>query len=280
MSDAGDGETITPLRSLPGGAGEAFVELVEVGGRRYVLKRSSPARAAGERQFQLVLAAAGLPSLALARHPSLGAGDLLLEFVEGSPTLGGSPAPELCARWGAAVAAMHAIRTDGFLRLGSAGEIAPGSWSAFVERLIERALAAGAAAELPASLLETSARNLGELRGFAPTTFALVHGDLHVNNVLLRGDETVLFDKASRVWSCPPVFDLALVYSEGFPGARYGVSRPGDDARLDAFLAAYGDLPDGEWLDHFGLAHSLIRYPHPFVPELREIIDAALERLG
>jgi hypothetical protein len=76
------------------------------------------------------------------------------------------------------------------------------------------------------------------------------------------------------------VFDVALIYSEGFPGARYGAARPGDDARLAAFSAAYGDLPDDEtpWLDHFALAHGLLRYPHPFVPELRQIIEAALDR--
>ena len=83
-----------------------------------MLKRSSPARAAGERQFQQTLAAAGLPSLALATHPSLGPGDLLLEFVEGSRTLGGgSPPARSWGLWGAAVAGMHKVRFAGFMRV-------------------------------------------------------------------------------------------------------------------------------------------------------------------
>jgi Ser/Thr protein kinase RdoA (MazF antagonist) len=105
--------------------------------------------------------------------------------------------------------------------------------------------------------------------------------DLHLNNALNRGDDIVLFDKAARIWSCPAVFDLALIAAEGFP-VRYGVDRPGDPARMAAFTAAYGDLPPGEaeFLDHFALIHTLIRYPSPFVPEQREILATALERLA
>jgi|HubBroStandDraft_1064217.scaffolds.fasta_scaffold36917_2 hypothetical protein len=278
MTSIDTNQPLVSLQPLRGGAGEASVELVELGGQQFVLKRSTPARTAGERRFHMALAEAGLPHLALATHPSLGPGDLLLEYVDG-PTLGASArTPEPCGRWGAAVAGMHGIRTDGLLRVDSAGEIVPGAWPQFVERLIERGLTKARASDLPAALLDVAAARLGELRGFTPATFVLVHGDLHANNVLLRGDEAVLFDRASRYWSCPAVLDVALIHSESFP-IRYGVQRPNGEARLAAFLAAYGDLPDAEWLDHFALAHSLMRYPSPFVPELRQIIDAVVERL-
>ena len=50
--------------------------------------------------------------------------------------------------------------------------------------------------------------------------------------------------------------------------------------RLKAFLAAYGDnIHDADWLDHFALANGMIRYPNPFVPEQRQIIEGALARL-
>ena len=112
-----------------------------------------------------------------------------------------------------------------------------------------------------------------------PSGFSLSHGDLHANNVLLRGREAVLFDKAAQIWACPPVFDLALIYSV-FRASRYGVSQPEGESRLKAFLAAYGDnIQDADWLDHFALANGMIRYPNPFVPEQRQIIEGALARL-
>jgi Ser/Thr protein kinase RdoA (MazF antagonist) len=284
LSDTAPSVGIKRLRALSGGGGGALVELVEIDGQPFVLKRSSPARAAGERRFQRALAAAGLPSLAVADHPALQADELLLEYVEGSPTIGGSPLPVVCARWGAAVAGMHGVGGAESERLDSEGEVVRASWPEFVDRLMDRALGAQRDHEtdLPPTLLTKAETCLSALRDFAPRRFVLTHGDLHVNNALLRGAEVVLFDKASGVWSCPAVFDLALVFSEGFPGARYGVGRPGDDERMAAFMAAYGELAESEapWLDHFALAHDLMRYPSPFVPDLRQVIEAVLERIS
>ncbi|HTX49887.1 MAG TPA: phosphotransferase [Caulobacteraceae bacterium] len=270
---------IRRLRTLAGGGENAVVELVEIDGQPFILKRAPPVRVAGERLFQRTMAEAGLPALGTPDHPSLAANELLLEYVDGSPTIGGSPTPDALARWGAAVAGMHGIELAGFQRFDTDAP-APANWLDYVDWLIERALSTPRDTEgvLPKSLLTEAARKLGALRDFRPLRYVLLHGDLHANNVLLRGDETVLFDRASRIWSGPAVYDLALVVSEGFPGARYGVDRPGDDARLEAFMAAYGELPADEapFLDHFALAHALVRYPTPFVPELREIIDAAM----
>jgi Ser/Thr protein kinase RdoA (MazF antagonist) len=274
---------IRRLRPLAGGGESAVVELVEIDGRPFVLKRAPPERVAGERLFQRTMAGAGLPALATPDHPSLAANELLLEYVEGSPTIGGSPSPELVARWGAAVAGMHGIQVAGFQRFEVDAPI-DANWLEYVDWLIDRALSTPRDAErtLPKSLLAEAAWRLAALRDFRPTRHALLHGDLHANNALLRGEDTVLFDRASRIWSGPVVFDLALVVSEGFPAARYGVDRPGDQARHEAFMGAYGDLPADEaaFLDHFALAHALIRYPTPFVPELRQIIDAALARIA
>jgi hypothetical protein len=104
MTAPDPGQAIHRLRPLTGGGGGASVEQVEIGGRQFVLKRSATARAAGERRFQQTLAAAGLASLSMFDHPSLQPGELLLEFVEGSLTIGGSTSPDRFARWGAAIA--------------------------------------------------------------------------------------------------------------------------------------------------------------------------------
>ena len=238
---------IRRLRRLAGGGENAIVELVEIDGQPFVLKRAPPARVAGERLFQRTMAAAGLPALATPHHPSLAPDELLLEYVEGSPTLGGLRGPGLATRWGAAVAGLHRIEVAGFQRFETDAPV-EASWPEFVDWLIERALSTPRDTEqtLPRSLLTEVARRLGPLRDFTATRYVLLHGDLHANNALLRGDDTVLFDRASRIWSGPAVFDLALVMSEGFPGARYGVDRPGDEVRLAGFMSAYGELPADE----------------------------------
>jgi len=274
---------IRRLRLLVGGGENAVVELVEIEGLPFVLKRAPPTRVAGERLFQRTMAEAGLPALATPDHPSLAPDELLLEYVEGSPTIGGAPMPEGAARWGAAVAGLHGIAIDRFQRFEDNAPV-NANWREFVDWLVERALSTPRDTEhdLPKPLLVEAARRLAALRDFRPKRCVLLHGDLHANNALLRGAETILFDRASRIWSGPAVFDLALVFSEGFPGARYEVDRPGDDACLAAFMAAYGELPEDEapFLDHFALAHALLRYPSPFVPDLRQIIEAALTRIA
>jgi Ser/Thr protein kinase RdoA (MazF antagonist) len=279
-----NGGEIIRIRTLAGGGGDATVELVEVGGRQLVLKRSTRRKALAEARFQTALAEADLPSLEIVAHPDLGDDELLLEYLEGSPTIGGSPSPERSALWGAAVRAMHQVKAAEFQALDDEGRIVAAEWSDFLRGVIARGLRTQQQAQadgLPAAMVSEIERRLRDLFDFRPADFALAHGDLHVNNALLRGEDVILYDASAGVWVAPPVFDLALIHSEGFPGARYGVDRPGDAARMAAFRGAYGELPADQmaWLDHFVLAHSIMRYPHPFVPELRQVIEAALERV-
>lgn len=275
---------IRNLRALAGGAGEATVDLVEVDGVQYVLKRQTERHAALERLFQQTLDDADLPSLRIVDHPSLQPDQILLEYVEGSTTVGGSPSAKVCERWGAAVARLHAIRTDGFMALDARARPSLADWPDFLRRAIQSGVAAQRLRKdgLPARLLDRVARKLNALTGFRPEAFAVSHGDLHMNNALCRADEIVLFDKATSAWSAPPIFDIALIYAEAFPGARYVKSpgRAGDVESLAAFMAGYGGLPAAQeaWIDHFVLLHAVTRYPNPFVPDLLSVVESALQR--
>ncbi len=272
------------VRALAGGGGSASVELVRADGQEWVLKRHRARDVQAERLFHRVLEEHDLPALRVADCEGLGPDQLLLEYVPGSPTIGGAPPEELCQRWGAAVARLHGIRFAEFLNFDEAGSIVPAVWRDFVVVQVRQTLERqrSIATDLPAGLLDQAERQLARLLQFNPSTFVLTHGDLHLNNALLRDDGIVLFDKAAGVWVAPAVFDLCLVYSEAFPGACYGAPRSGDDRRLSAFLNGYGELPqqEVEWLNHFVLLRALRRYPSPFVPELRSIIEVAMERLG
>ncbi|MDP3853042.1 phosphotransferase enzyme family protein [Phenylobacterium sp.] len=271
------------LGPLSGGGGGATVELVRAAGRLWVLKQHRPREAAAERRFHQILRQNGIPSLHLEDWPGLGSDQLLLEYVQGSPTIGGSPSPALCRRWGAAVSALHWIRSDSFKVLDEQGDAVPAIWREFIAARIREAIDRhhSIGTDLPQSLLDKAEHRLASLLSLDPDSFVLTHGDLHLNNALVRGGEIVLFDKPADVWVAPVVFDLCLVFSEAFPGARYGADRPGDGDRLSAFLDGYGEFPSEQsrWLEHFVLLRSLSRYPSPFVPELRSIIEIALDRL-
>lgn len=270
--NAADLETVRPLA---GGAGEASVDLVRADGRLWVLKRHRPEAVEAERRFQRLLADHGLPSLATPDCDGLASDQLLLEYVPDSPTLGGSPSLDLCRAWGAAIGGLHGIAT------GSARHDLAAWRQALATRTRQHlARQRRPDGDLPPALLDRAEAALAALSDFTPRRLVPTHGDLHLNNALVRADGIVLFDKPAGIGFAPAVFDLALIFSEAFPGARYGADRPGDDARLAAFLEGYGALPPEErpWLDHLVLLRALERYPSPFVPELRAILELALGR--
>lgn len=275
---------LEPVRPLAGGGGAASVTLVRAEGRDWVLKKHRARDIGAERLFNTTLHTHGLPALAVADCEGLGPDEIVLEFVEGSPTVGGAFDLALCRRWGAAIRALHGIQFDDLLTLDDDARPQPSTWRDFAASLTERTIARQRRlqTDLPGSLLDLAARRLEPLLGFSPTRFVLTHGDLHANNALVRNDAIVLFDKPADIWSAPVMFDLCLILSEAFPGAHYGANRPGDAERLAAFLDGYGPLGADEtpWLDHFVLLRSLRRYPNPFVPEMRAIIELALSRLG
>lgn len=270
------------LETLAGGGGDASVELVRAAGRLLVLKRHRLRDIAAERAFHEALRRHDLPSLKIETFSGLGPDQILLEYVPGSPTIGGSPTPDLCRRWGGAVGALHQIRFEHCAVLDERGKLESTPWPDFITGKISEAIGRASGSDLPPSLLDQAEARLAQLLAFEPAGFVLTHGDLHLNNALVRGEEVVLFDKPAGVWAAPPVFDLCLVFSEGFPGARYGADREGDAERLDAFIEGYGQLPaeHDRWLEHFVLLRALRRYPSPFVPEMRAIIEIALDRIN
>ena len=116
---------IRKIRPLAGSGGDASVDLVAIGDKMFVLKRQSPCHATAERLFQQSLQRAGLPSLRVFDHPELGPDQILLEYVEGSTTVGRSLSLQSIERWGATIGRLHAIRSDHFVELDGAGEVLP-----------------------------------------------------------------------------------------------------------------------------------------------------------
>lgn len=276
--------TIRTIRPLAGGGGSASIDLVAVGDEMRVLKRQSARHAAAERLFQQALQQAGMPGLRVFEHPNLGPDEVLLEYVEGSTTVARALSLQSIARFGAAIGRLHSVRSDRFMRLNGDGQLVEANWHTFLEGVVENGVTRQreTAGGLGAAVLDRIAKVLTRIGAFEPKHFALAHGDLHLNNALVRGDEVVLFDAAPDVWVAPPVFDLAVIYSEAFPGARYVASeaRKSDPEWMAAFLSGYGQLSAEEmaWLDHFVLVRSLRRYPNPFVPDLLSTIEVALAR--
>jgi hypothetical protein len=145
----------------------------------------------------------------------------------------------------------------------------------------ERALAAAIRkADLVAAVLPELQPRLdalvSRLRATVPADGALVpaHGDFHVDQLILSGEEIAVID-FDGLCLAPPALDLATYAADVVRG------RPDDRARIDAVVEplfdGYGDRPDAfEW--HLATA-ILGRVAHPFqrqVPHWRARVEATV----
>ena len=110
---------------------------------------------------------------------------------------------------------------------------------------------------------------------------SLIHGDLHANNVLIKGVDLYVFDNADQIMAGDPMYDLSIL-AITLPGALYGV---GDDVDRDkplmaAFIEGYGSdfTQDKDLLDAYVLLRCLERWPNPFEQEIPQIADGILKK--
>jgi hypothetical protein len=177
-----------------------------------VLKRHRSREVGAERLFQQTLRDHGLPALQVPACEGLGPDEIVLEYVEGSPTVVTAPTLDNCRRWGAAIRAMHDIRFASQMGLDDAARPQATTWTDFVAALTAKTIARQRrlATDLPEELLVEAEKRLEALQGFTPSRFVLTHGDLHGNNALVTADGIVLFDKPANVWSAPAIFDVCI----------------------------------------------------------------------
>lgn len=276
------------LRKLEGGSEQNIVELVLIDGQEYVRKTSTESIVRGEKYFIDRLLEHKVPSIHYIDHERLGKNQILLEYLEGSPTINKVMSLEYAKKWGILMKKVHRITADAILAHNRTdGNMLHMGWYDFLSSYIENA-----------KNIQTQSgenyinKNMGkvleviqQLYSYIPSRFSLVHGDLHSENVYVRGNEILLLDNDVDYLYAPPLFDLAVILMEVFPG---GTIIPLDEKHkdepmyLNAFFDGYGHLTDydQDFIYEFILLRSLIRYPNPYFNRMQQVVLESLNRCG
>lgn len=247
-------------------------ELEVLNGIQVVRKQCDADAFWNELFFQAELNNHNLPNLRL--FDSKSSNEILMEFVpEGTPNLNTS----FMHTWGTLMQKVHAITYQNPFYIAANNTITTTTWT---DHLRERMrIAQGKKAlqsELEAkivSILESTVLQ-AELK-----QASLIHGDLHSNNVLVRNGELVLFDSSPYIRSGDPLYDLAITWI-GFAADTYvNIKDPkheGNKKLLAAFIDGYGAdkiKKHQATLDLYVLMRSFERYPNPYEPQLKQIMQ-------
>ena len=239
-----------------------------------------------ERRFVEIMREHGVPTLPFIDHPLLAANELMFPYIPDSPTVGKHLSPDAYRHWGRTARRMHAIEDSGARRLAPDGEWENESWPDFIQseiaygimRVTERR------SDICRAERDSICRVLEFLtQDYRPRAYALVHGDLHPNNALIKNNEVLIFDKASQIFFGDPLYDLAVVALE-LPYGRYLDPDSTEQRKYslcyDAFWEGYGANREMPWdvFDRYVLLRAFTRYPNPFERKLKAIIDTLVYR--
>ncbi|MET1033419.1 MAG: phosphotransferase [Candidatus Saccharimonadales bacterium] len=277
---------IIEIKELNHADRDASVKLVSIENHKFVLKTDDLREIAAQKFFNQQLEEHNIPALLGHAHVHLQPNQILLEYVEESLTLGNALSEERCRKWGEIVSRMHAIQKNKLAVLDPEGNQVSVEWPSYIKKYIDAAVARHRS--LPCSLgddLIGQIQNiLYDLVKFQPTELSVTHGDLHVHNVLVKGEELILFDKFADFLVAPAAFDIALLYAEAFSGAAFPelqLSSAEQQKYFQAFMDGYGPLSaeQQKWLDHFILLRAFYRWPNRFAPHSGEVIRLMARKL-
>lgn len=278
---------IIEIKELNHADRDASVKLVSIDGMKYILKTDDLREVAAQKYFNQQLENSHIPALVAHEHIALQPNQILLEYVEHSLTLGNLLSEDRCRVWGELVSRIHAIKADGFFTFDSNGKQVTTDWSSYIKKYIDTAVVRHR--NLPYSLGDDLITKIEQilyaLVEYSPTELSVTHGDLHIHNVLVKGETLILFDKFADFPVAPATFDIGLLYAEAFSGAAFpeiGLSTEEQQRFFQAFLDGYGPLSTEQqkWLDHFILLRTFYRWPNRFAPHSGEILRLMVRKLS
>lgn len=250
-------------------------ELVTINGQQVIIKTCDLDEVQNETFFQATLAHHGLPSLKIYNRVGLQENQIKMEYIkDGSPDVQGIT-PEFMYKWGNLLQRLHAIHFEDTFQITKTGMQKPLFWQEFLTWRLNDAKAKQA---LPADLVEEIEQVVTPLWHIQLSHASLLHGDAHSNNVLIRGEDLVLFDQGYRIRTGDPLYDVAIVHM-GFSNGRYINTHNPDNLNDTTLLAAFYDGYGREFLeknqatlDLYVLLRSFERHPNKFEPFLEKII--------
>lgn len=277
---------IIEIKELNHADRDASVKLVSIENHKFVLKTDDLREIAAQKYFNQELEQHNIPALLAHTHATLQPNQILLEYIEESLTLGNALSEKRCHKWGEIISRMHAIKKDHFFILDTEGRQASTEWSSYIKKYIDIAVTRHRSLpySLGGDLIDQIEEISYDLVEFRPIELSVTHGDLHVHNVLVKGETLILFDKFADYLVAPAAFDIGLLYAEAFSGAAFpelGLSTDEQQKLFQAFLDGYGPLSveQQKWLDHFILLRAFYRWPNRFAPHSGEIVRLMVHRL-
>lgn len=207
---------------------------------------------------------------------------LVIEYIDDAETLQDIKSKENYRRFGEAVKNIHSIKAEHPSYMDQSGDEIGIDWTDFV---LSRLNLAKSKQQLPGGFdqktVDEITASISKSELLSPDSIVLLHGDLHVNNVIFKNDRVVVFDKADQILFGEPMYDLALIVIN-LSGAVYGTGQKieSDKQFLRAFIEGYGTdfTTDMRKLDVYVLLRALERWPNPFEKNIPAIVAAILNK--
>lgn len=216
---------------------ESIVEIVQNSeGRELILKTTKDSFSVLiEKKFIEILTEYNLPHLCFFEDESLFTNQLLLEYIQDSPTLAKKETLFWIEKWGSLINKVHAVQSEEAKKMFENGELQALVWKDFlIERYdiaVKKHKISGIFDE---EVLENMRSVLEKLCSFDVFKYSLIHSDLHTNNAMIRNDEVVIFDKGNAIFFGDPAYDLAIFFiSFGFSDLE------DDEEKVEAFKRGY-----------------------------------------
>ncbi len=266
------------IKELPG-AYSSKVELVEIDKCLFVLKTWDEDETQNEKLFLRELKEHGLPALRVIENNKIRPNQILLEYINGSPTL--PQDHDYFIAFGESVRKMHDITYDYSFKVNSKGEREKIEWNDFLRDALNRGLQRQAkkGTDLDKSFLDAIASFVKNRLPVTNISCSLLHADLHTENVLMRGDDMLLYDKNSEIFSGDSRYDVVTLLTN-FPNGVYietsNSENQQDTDKREAFIKGYGSNfleNDREILDLYFVIKALARYPNPWEIHLKEALE-------
>ena len=254
--------------------------LVEIDKQKYVLKRSNyNNEIPSEKKFIKILSENKIPALKYFENSSLNSNEILLEYINDSITLGDRFTEKNCKNWGKITRKMHNIKFDICFKIDEKNKIIEIKWSDYIKNKIKRAFAKAEKNNnygFNKTELKKIKRYISPLSNIKFNNFSLIHGDLHANNVLVKKNNLILFDKNSEAFSGDPLIDLAIALID-MPNdtlvKTVNSIHKNDKNCLNFFIDGYGEnFLDKNLLNKYVVLITFGRLYTPYSENYKEII--------
>ncbi len=273
------------IKKLNGFSSEVF--LVEFENIKYVLKRCDYEEIISEKAFSNELSKIGLTSLSFFDHEDLKENEILLEYIDGSKTLGDNFTELNCKKWGVITKKIHNQKFEKCFKYDNKGEKVELIWSNYLEGKIKKAFLKSREHNdygFNKNELKKIKKYLKPLLTIKPKYFSLIHGDFHTGNLLIKQNILVPFDKNPEIFTGDSLLDLAIAIVDMPNETLIHINNPdyiNDKKCLNAFLKGYGyDFLTDSNLNIYVMLIAFGRLYTPFSENYKAIIYNLLEKNG